>query len=327
MDPIITDYLSTFKFGALQTFKNISILPLFAPNGDGPEYVTLKEALDQNLITITEVDQHGSVPEVKVINNSGQSVLLLDGEELMGAKQNRVLNTSILLEQKSETVIPVSCTEQGRWGYTSPAFAHSDTMMSSGSRSAKLHSVSDSLQEARGYSSDQSRVWADIRRMHTRAGTASPTSAMRDLYAAKTQELTEYLAAFECMPHQQGCLVFIDGKVVGFDVISRETAYRSIHSQLVKSYAMDALLSGDETDGPSVEKAEAFLKAAAECQESRFQSVGQGYDYRFKGPKMIGSALVLEKSVIHMAFFKAQEENKAYFMVGFQQRRQFRSDQ
>ena len=37
----------------------------------------------------------GSVPELKVINKAEIPILLLDGEELVGAKQNRVLNTTM----------------------------------------------------------------------------------------------------------------------------------------------------------------------------------------------------------------------------------------
>jgi ARG and Rhodanese-Phosphatase-superfamily-associated Protein domain len=35
-------------------------------------------------------------------------VLILDGEELVGAKQNRIVNVTILVVTQSEIVIPVS---------------------------------------------------------------------------------------------------------------------------------------------------------------------------------------------------------------------------
>lgn len=185
MDALIRDYLSTLTFGELQTFKNIAILPLFSAMNDGPEYVTLREALNQQFITITEIDQAGHVPELKVVNTSEHFVLLLDGEELIGARQNRVLNTSILLKPNSETILPVSCTEQGRWGYSSNVFSHSDVMMSQFSRFMQVQSVSASLHEGCGFRSDQGRVWDDIIRMHARVGVSSRTGAMRDVYSAK----------------------------------------------------------------------------------------------------------------------------------------------
>ncbi len=325
MNVIITDYLAALKLGELQNFKNMGILPLFTTVNGSPEYVTLKQALDDKLITVTEVDQSGSVPELKVTNTSEQSVLLLDGEELIGAKQNRVLNTSILLKQKSETVIPVSCTEQGRWGYTSVAFAHSGVMMSHRTKSAKMRSVTDSLHAARGYSSDQGRVWGEIERMHRESSTSSPTRAMRDVYTAKSEELDEYTQAFEYVPEQRGGLFFINGEVVGFDVISRQAAYKTIHPQLVKSYALDALLQMQEpANGASISKAEAFLQEAIKCNESKFDSTGLGYDYRLEGSQVIGSALVLDEKVIHMAFFKADESESDPRMSGYMQRGQFR---
>lgn len=325
MDPIITDYLSELEVGELQTFKNMGIAPLFPSSNGSPAYTLLKRALDEELITITEVDKSGSVPELRVVNTSPLLILLLDGEELMGAKQNRVLNTTILLSGDSETVIPVSCTEQGRWRFTSAKFSHSDVIMSQRGRASKARSVSGSLDAERGYSSDQLRIWEDIRELHREAGTSSPTQAMQDVYTDKAEELNEYVQAFESIPQQRGSLVFINGEPAGFDVISREEAYAELHLKLVKSYAIDTLLQRKEQfDEPSVAKARVFLKEARECEESRFASIGQGFDYRFKGAKIVGSALIFEKSIIHLAFFRLDKDERDDHMSGYSQRRDFR---
>ena len=325
MDPIVTNCLSGLEVGELHTFENMGIVPLFPSTNGGPVYSLLKEALDERLITITEVGQSGSVPELKVVNTSPSPVLLLDGEELMGAKQNRVLNTSILLGGNSETVIPVSCTQQGRWRYTSPTFLDSDVIMSQRGRASKAEAVAASLRADRGYAADQPRVWAEIQFDHREAGTSSPTGAMKDVFTAKSKELNEYVQAFECVPQQGGSLVFVNGEPAGFDVISREEAYAKLHQKLVKSYAMDAILQQeDRFNEPTVDKARAFLNEAQECGESRFASIGQGFDYRFDGARMVGSALVFEKSVIHLAFFRLDKGGILDFMSGYRQRRGFR---
>jgi hypothetical protein len=311
MEPIISTYLSGLKLGEAQLFKNMGIVPLFTSLNGGPHYLSLKEALDKELITITEVDHSGSVPQLKVISRSDSSVLLLDGEELMGAKQNRVLNTSILLAGHSETIIPVSCKDQGRWGYTTRAFSDSELMMSSRARGAKSHSVTDSLHARRGYSSDQHRVWAEIEGLHQSTGTLSSTRALRDVYTTKTGQLEEYEQAFECLPNQKGCLVFINGKVVGFDVISSNSVYNTVHAKLIKSYALDGLLqSKEQFNQPSIASAQAFLQEIQDTQASKFDSVGQGLDYRFEGSGAVGSALVSDASVIHLTFFRLNQGEK-----------------
>lgn len=303
---MISGYMAELRLGELQCFGNMGLLPLFTSVRGGPEYVTLKEALDAKLITITETGHSGSVPELRVINPSEQLVLLLDGEELIGAKQNRVLNTSILLSGNTEAIIPVSCTEQGRWRYSSREFSHSDTMLSSQIRLCNIGSVSSSLYNQQGYSSDQGRVWSDIEEMHGMAGTSSATRAMRDVYTAKNEELDEYVQAFEYLSHQRGSLFFINGRVAGVDVVSCEKAYKAVHPQLLKSYAMDALLlKTDQAGDASASKAEAFLQDVAKCEESRFDSIGRGFDYRFEASGITGSALVSDACVIHIAFISS----------------------
>ena len=61
------------------------------------------------------------MPQLVLKNAGTLPVLLLDGEHLEGAMQNRVLNATVLAAPEHETVIPVSCVEQGRWGYRGSA--------------------------------------------------------------------------------------------------------------------------------------------------------------------------------------------------------------
>jgi len=89
----------------------LTVVPLLAPMLAEPEWLTLAEAGDR--VQVTEIDEAGSVPNLKVANMADRPLLLLDGEELVGAKQNRILNTTVLVAARTETTIPVSCVEQG----------------------------------------------------------------------------------------------------------------------------------------------------------------------------------------------------------------------
>ena len=109
------------QLGDAVEHRGIVVAPLFPRRGPVAEYITVDEALPRGL-RITEVDDAGSVPELIVENPLAERVLLYDGEELVGAKQNRILNVSVLVELQSKLRIPVSCVEQGRWSATSMSF-------------------------------------------------------------------------------------------------------------------------------------------------------------------------------------------------------------
>lgn len=326
MDKEIKKYLTSFEFGELQHFNNMGVIPLMSALNHDPEYLTLKEALDKQLLIISEVTHEGSVPELKVTNKAEIPILLLDGEELAGAKQNRVFNTTILLKEKSETIIPVSCTEQGRWEYTSRELSDSGTVMIPKLRVMKARSVSDTLADSQQFQSDQGTVWTGIDEMSAKAEAPSQTGAMRDIFQAKKGDLDEYLKAFICVPHQRGLFTFIDEEVVGFDFISLEAAFSKLHPKLVKSYAMEALLRKKPlTERPETEKAKKFIKEATKCEEKKYKSVGKGWDHRYEGKEIVGSVLKLRKKVIHKAFFRITESEKAGKIAGYRRRRGFRT--
>ncbi|HZD43941.1 MAG TPA: DUF6569 family protein, partial [Methanomicrobiales archaeon] len=172
----------TVEFGDPQYYGTMGVVPLMVDGPPGPAYITLNEAIRKSLLTVSEVSEGGSVPQLKLVSTADVPILLLDGEELMGAKQNRVLNTTILVPPRAAMAIPVTCTEHGRWSYTSRTFADSDVLMASQIRRKKAQAVSESLHMRQSYASDQAQVWDEIHTMSAKMKVASPTGAMKDAF-------------------------------------------------------------------------------------------------------------------------------------------------
>jgi hypothetical protein len=322
MEEMIKANLERVKFGELQVNKHVAIVPIFIADGNGLDYLVMKEAMDSNLLIVTEVSEGGSVPELKVINKGDKPVLLLDGEELSGAKQNRVLNTSILIKELSETLIPVSCTEHGRWSYRSSNFEESGHIMSAKLRRVKNASVHENLKVRHVFQSDQGAVWDEIA-IQAQMNEVSPvTGAMKDVLEAKQEDMDAFLEHFSSVTDQNGLMVLVNGEVVGFDMVSKHEAFRILYPKLIKSYIMDALLekpaSGHEA---TVSNAERFLQTIMQCEERKFDSIGYGYDYRYEGKKIVGSALAYGETIVHGAFFKITEAEKTGHMSSLSQRR------
>ena len=325
MNETVSATLKGMAFADVQAFQNLAVFPILVGEASGPEYMTLPAALKKDMLEVKEVSEDGSVPEVKVLNKAEIPVLLLDGEELVGAKQNRVVNSSVLLKAKFEAIVNVSCTERGRWAYATESFGDSGVVMARSIRARKSSSVSDSLRTFSVPRSDQGEIWDEIDMLSESAHVSSRTDAMRDVYMAKHQELEECLKAFPKVEGQCGLVFLVDRAVVGMDMVSRPEAYSELHDKLIKSYVIDSTRTEVEGQAPpSIEAVTQFIKQTADCSESSFESVGHGIDYRFEHSELCGSALVHEQACIHVAFFSNVALEDGPRMSGFRQRRRFR---
>lgn len=307
MNTVVANALARVALGPAQIHRHIVVFPLLGLDAGPASYLTLGEAMTARCITVTEVSKSGSVPELKVVSQSDRPILLLDGEELVGAKQNRVLNTTILLKEKSETNIPVSCVERGRWSYVALEFSSSEAVMPRKSRASKMRSVSESLAEVAQFRSDQAEVWHEVEELQMRAGVASPTGAMHDVFQARAAELKACMTTFVTVPGQTGLLVVIDGEVAGLDTVAHADAYARLHPKLVQSYLIDALLESKPKQADAAKSAaaaQAFLRDAVDSEEKVFPSIGYGTDCRYQKPGLAGSALVHDDRLVHMAFFR-----------------------
>jgi hypothetical protein len=78
------------------------------------------------------------------VNLADQPVLIVDGETLDGAKQNRVVNLTILVPAHGRPVIPVSCAEAARWCARSRAFTSSPHTQFASGRARRMARASHS---------------------------------------------------------------------------------------------------------------------------------------------------------------------------------------
>jgi hypothetical protein len=276
----------------------VAVFPLFGPAG-GPDYLLADEAMAAGGVTVEEVGEAGSVPALVVNNVTDSLVLFLEGEELRGAKQNRVLNTSVLVAAKAKTTIPVSCVEQGRWRYASRSFGHGGSHSSPKLRHVLKRSVSASAKEGRGHGSDQGAVWKEVGRQMSALGAASPTGAMADTYEAYRGRLAEFAGRLQCPEGATGLAVAVGGQVVSVDLFDRPDTCRKVWDRLLTGVVLDALEAGPgakEVGKDQVQEALACLRGAPWQQT---QAVGVGEEYRSDDGGSHATALALGGAVIH----------------------------
>jgi hypothetical protein len=276
------------------------------------EYLTLDEVLSGGLVEVTEKDLGGSVPELQVVNKSSQMILILDGEELVGAKQNRIVNTTILIQGGITMVIPVSCVEQGRWAYNNPRFESKERIMSANIRAKKAYQVHENLRASVGYMADQGEIWNDIEEKANRMDALSPSMAMSRIYELKTASLEEYTRNFRPIEGQVGAAFLIDGKVAGIDSFGKSDTFSKVFKKLLESYALDAIDQYNPQKEVKVLKCQAtdLIKEAQSAPIESRPSVGLGMDLRLESRKLSGFALALEDQILHLAVFARAPNGK-----------------
>jgi hypothetical protein len=305
---IIHDLLKTIEIGSSTTFENLTMYPLLGTSKPKLDYITLDEALAAKTASVTEVSESGSIPDLLFRNDGDIPVLLLDGEELIGAKQNRVLNLSILTPANKTITIPVSCVEAGRWSRRSPEFQSSGSSMYARGRAAKSAQVSMSMRSGHSQS-NQSEVWRDISEKAERMAVVSGTSALSDIYESRRERLGEYLTEFGAATKQVGAVFEIDGATAGLDLFDKESTLSRVLPKLVRSYALDAIeVSLDQKEDGSAERPDQFIGWVAEATCKRFPATGLGEDIRLASQAVSGGALNVDGSILHLCAFPVHSE-------------------
>jgi len=308
----LLDTLRQVELTGRQQHGAVEIFHLRWPGINGLDYITLDEALGAECIEVTEFTETGQVPRIKIINRSGHMVFVMAGEQLVGCKQNRVVNASIMVPPHSEMPLPVTCVERGRWGYRSAVFSSAHSSSHHRLRAMMAGQAAQSYRRAGVPSVDQAAVWREVSRKLRTTDSSSSSDALQDVfrnYERKLEESVENLPApIEC----NGAVFVIGGRIAGVDLFDKSDTLRKLWPKLIKSCTIDALEPSTESPGSMAqEQISSWLDAAASAILESFPSPGVGQDVRIEGEDVIGASLVVDDHPVHMELFRRTEPRRA----------------
>ena len=266
----------------------------------------------------------GTVPSVAATTND-KPVVIFAGDTITGGKQNRIINITMWLAANTTTRIPVSCLEAHRWD--------SGSRFSSGRKvdyelrarvnrsvgeQARAEAAMPRPPRQRSFRSDQGAVWSEISAREVRAGSASPTASLHDLYARESGDLAAFSRAFPCPPGANGLAVGIGGKLVALEVFDAPETLAAQWSRLVEG-AASAHLDHRRAVGtgavvppnhrhPDPGALGRMLQRTSTAVGGAVvsRSVGEGSDIRFAGTRVSGSTLVRGDRVVHLELFRVE---------------------
>jgi hypothetical protein len=244
--------LRDFEAGEPVLAYNLAVVPLHTRKGPPyDDYTVLEEAQAANKVTVRELGDDGSVPELSVRNRDQRPLYLLGGEVLLGGKQDRMVQTDVVLDAGERRRVPVVCVEQGRWDGQDLSFRPGLAVAHPDLRRAALFS-------------EQGAVWGEVARKSEISGVSSATGTYRRVLqdAKLRQRISQYLDELQAkLPRDErmaGLAVAINGELEVVDVFDSPKLYGKLERKLLASYVLAAL---EKQPGGAEQAEQAKVKA------------------------------------------------------------------
>ena len=289
------------RVGEAHRHGALAVFPLFTNPDRCSSYRLAADALADGSAVVDEIDEEGSVPDLVVDNRGETQVLFLEGEELAGAKQDRVVNTSVLVPARGKVHIPVSCVEQGRWVYRSQRLmasgVHSPTVV----RSALKSSVSRALEERQVAVANQAEIWDSVANLHRSYEVSSPTGALSAAYGQYAGRVNDYRKRLRYVPGARGLAVAVRERIVAIDLFDRTDTCRKVWDRLLSGAVFDAMAVENGKSGIGSWDVMCLLNTAACARWRPVRTVGDGTEYRAMVDGDPASMLCCDGVVVHQS--------------------------
>lgn len=309
---MIHQFIDSLEFAEAQQIENITYWPILkGPGGASSSvaYKTFESSLLDGSAEISEVSESGVVGELQFFNRSSEPIFLLDGEQVIGLKQNRTFNLSMIAPPNGRVTIPVSCLELGRWARMSTAARSAQHVHFAEGRARKMRRVSGSLSEDHSFASDQDEVWSDISSRFDAAHMSSATGAEADYFDAVEDSLEKIVSRLTIEENQVGSAFAVGGRLIGLDVFGSPEIFRDLAPKLARSYASEALKAVDP-DGETGPGPKELLDELRQLEPTAYPAPGAGETLRWQTHRVTAAALVDGGKCVHLAAFPAGRRNK-----------------
>jgi hypothetical protein len=274
--------------------RNLVIFPVQGNgnSGNGSRICTIDKIIRVKKGAFSELETP-VVDEVVFKNGGDEPVLMLDGEEITGAMQNRIIAVSDLVAAGASQNIPVVCVEEKRWdqigGFRTGkcSYPRIRSLLAQNRDEKKLDT--------------QKIIWGEIDRKLTVTKTKSNTSSMHDIYNNLQDEVDRYLEGFESVNHNTvGIIGCAGGRILGCDVFPDAGVYHMFEKKLIRSYALDAMEF--QKKSPKMPNTERFIGMVATGLEA-IKPKKQVENHCIKGKGFIGQALTFDSRLLHLSAF------------------------
>lgn len=272
-----------------------------------PDIISLHKAFELGNVIVKELPRE-QVNSIVLENTSEKYIFILDGDILKGAKQNRVVNTSVLVAPKSIIILPVSCVEEGRWRFNSDNFRPSDVVAHKSIRYDKLKTISESrVRNDTSFSADQSSVWNKVMMCSDELSIESPTGSHSDSFEHFKDEFDDLAKKFSRHSNANGLFVFVGGKLSSCEIFNNSVLLEDYFSKIIKSAAMDEKIKNKQTrdllEKPldTKEIIENTMKEFEKCSNNATvtNGLGVGQETRLNNYDKSYYSLVHDNGIVH----------------------------
>jgi len=299
-------WITALHLGNPRTTGELEIHPLIASNVPEAPWVLLHQAIAEKTIEVFE-KANANVTEVLARNLGAAPILVVEGEILVGAKQNRVVTGTALIPAGATVPVAVGCVQQGRWHFVSPSF-------DIGAMPAEPNLRARHVEEtASAGHHDQARLWSDVAASMRVRGVRSPSGDYVEAQAAHVRAVHDAgdeearARAFDVVPGQVGVLVRgrdrRDGatRLLGIELLGAPGLWAAMAFRMMRSYFFGIGLS--PAGGGAEPDPRGWLDEIARATIAAHPTAGLGLRLALRGTGIAGAGLWHEGRPAQLAVF------------------------
>lgn len=278
--------------------NNIVVFFLKTSEMNDHTYLNLNGGLSKNKVDIEEYDDVGYRDLLKIKNLSDESLLLLNGEQIIGhkIKQNRVVASTSLIAENSEGIIRVSCGEKNRWS----ALTNQEIR------------TSDSMFFSRQTVQKQNLSWEQIDSYLNQNGIKSLTKDSSIVYKKNKTVVDNIVESFKPDTNVIGLAIGNHYGITSLDVFSNPSLFKHYYKKILRSYVIANLNNNKKTINLNQHDVNIFLKNIYVAKKRKIMNFKghRGEKYSLQSKKIVGNVLYDKTKVVHFTALLKNDLNE-----------------